>query len=87
MKYQVISRFYDKQDESKYVYNVGDVFPREGQEVTEERIKELSTDKNALKRPLIELIKTEEVKEEKEDDLAKDEENAKPKSRKTKKGD
>ena len=83
MKYKVISRFYDKQDETKYVYNVGDAFPREGQEITEKRIEELSSNKNTLKKPLIELIKSEEVKE---DDVAKDEENAKPKSRKAKKG-
>ncbi len=53
--YKVIKLFADLQD-NNYVYNPGDTFPREGKEVTEERLAELASDKNKQKQPLIELI-------------------------------
>lgn len=57
MKYKVIYKFYDKQDPLKRVYQVDDVYPREGLKVSEERIKELSSKDNAIGRKLITEIK------------------------------
>ena len=56
--YKVIHFFTDLQD-FDYPYDVGDIFPRHGKEVSEERLEELSTDKNRQRRPLIK--KTEDV--------------------------
>lgn len=50
--YVVINAFYDLKDDARF-YRVGDVFPREGFTVTEERIKELSGDKNRVGHALI----------------------------------
>ena len=62
--YKVISFFEDLKD-SNHPYNVGDVFPRVGLKVSEERLKELSTNANRRGIPLIE--KAEEPKEEPEE--------------------
>lgn len=51
--YKVIRYFIDLQDHN-HVYNVGDVFPREGLEVTKERLAELAGCNNLQKMPLIE---------------------------------
>ncbi len=50
--YKVIKYFEDLQD-GGYAYEEGDVFPREGLEVSDERIKELSGKKNKRGTPLI----------------------------------
>lgn len=50
--YEVIKKFTDLQD-GNYVYNVGDTYPREGHNPSDERITELATDKNKQKTPLI----------------------------------
>lgn len=55
MKYKVIKYFTDLQD-NNYEYNIGDVFPHEGLIVTDERLKELSTNENRQGVPLIEPI-------------------------------
>ena len=62
--YKVIKRFHDLQDVTKtkngdvyHEYNVGDVFPRKGKEVSEERIAELAGDGNRQGVPLIVLVK------------------------------
>lgn len=55
--YEVIRDFTDLQD-NEYPYSVGDVFPRDGLEVSEERIKELSSSKNLQKRPLIKKVES-----------------------------
>ena len=55
-KYKVIKYFTDLQD-NEYAYKTGDTFPRDGVEVSEARIKELSSDKNKRKMPLIEEVK------------------------------
>lgn len=49
----VIKKFTDLQDGNR-VYNVGDVYPREGYTPSEERIAELASDKNKQGTPLIE---------------------------------
>lgn len=53
--YKTLIYFEDLQDES-HAYNPGDEFPREGLEVSEERLEELSTDKNRRKKPLIKKV-------------------------------
>lgn len=57
--YKVIESFADIQD-NRHVYKAGDSFPRGGVIVSEERIAELSSDKNRRGKPLIE--KAEEKK-------------------------
>lgn len=52
--YKAIVNFVDLQD-NNHKYQAGDNFPREGLEVSEERIEELSTDANRRKIPVIEL--------------------------------
>lgn len=53
--YKVIKYFTDMFDENR-PYNVGDVFPREGKNVNEERYAELAGNNNRQGVPLIELI-------------------------------
>ena len=55
MAYKVIEYFEDLQDNGR-PYNVGDVFPVDGNTVSAERIAELSSDKNLQGVPLIEEI-------------------------------
>lgn len=62
MRYIVIEEFADKTDEFR-AYLPGAEFPRKGLDVSEARIKELSTDANALHKPLIKEV-AEEKKEE-----------------------
>lgn len=62
MRYKVLDTFADLTDK-RYKYKTGDIFPRQGLEVSEDRIKELSGDNNKLKKPLIEEI-PEEIPEE-----------------------
>ena len=73
MSYIVIEEFAHKTD-GHHAYKPGMVFPREGLDVTEARIKELSTAENALRKPLI-----------REDEGAKTEKPQKTQSKKTKK--
>ena len=53
--YTVIAYFEDLQDNS-FAYNVGDKYPRNGIETTDERIKELATAQNRRKIPLIKKV-------------------------------
>lgn len=55
MQYTVIQYFTDLQD-GRHPYNVGDVFPREGTTVTDERLQELSTTANRRGVPLIRAV-------------------------------
>lgn len=61
MGYKVIHFFTDLQD-NNHPYQVGEVFPRQGKTVTEERLRELSGNKNKQGKPLI--VKEEETFEE-----------------------
>ena len=54
-KYEVISFFTDLRDYD-HPYNVGDEFPRHGVTVSEERLAELSSNKNKQHRPLIKAV-------------------------------
>lgn len=55
MAYKVINYFTDLQDDN-HEYNVGDVFPRSGKQVSEERLTELSNTSNRQGKPLIERV-------------------------------
>lgn len=65
--YITIKLFTDLQDDN-WLYNIGDVYPRKGLDVTESRIKELSSAENRQGKPLIKLI--EEPKEEPKENLS-----------------
>ena len=54
--YKVIKLFTDLKD-GGHQYNIGDLFPRKGSNVSEERIKELLSSANRQGTPLIEEIK------------------------------
>lgn len=71
--YKVVKAFHDLKDVKKtksgnvyYEYNVGDTYPRNGLNPSEERIAELSGSNNLQKTPLIELIEEEEAETPKE---------------------
>jgi len=51
-KFKVQAYFTDLQD-NEHVYHTGDIFPREGLEVSDERIAELSSNQNKRGVPLI----------------------------------
>ena len=53
----VINAFLDLQD-AEYLYDVGDAYPREGLEPSEERIKELLGSDNIQGQPMIKAVKT-----------------------------
>ena len=55
MAYKVIEYFEDLQDRGR-PYNVGDVFPVDGNTVTAERIAELASTQNRRRIPLIEKV-------------------------------
>ena len=63
--FKVIEFFTDLQD-GEYAYEVGDEYPREGLEVTEERINELMGDSNRRGIPLIEEVEEPKVEEPEE---------------------
>lgn len=60
MKYEVIHFFTDLQDFS-HPYHVGDIFPRNGMRVSEERLKELSGNNNRQHKPLIKAVEDESL--------------------------
>lgn len=56
MGYKVIKLFTDLKDGS-HKYDVGDIYPREGLEVTDERVAELSGSNNLRGIPLIKEVR------------------------------
>lgn len=68
--YKVIKRFKDLQDKN-HVYNVGDIYPRDGFKPSLNRLDELSSAKNKRKQPLIQLIeeKAEEIENKAEKEI------------------
>lgn len=60
--YKVLRYFEDIQDEM-HPYNIGDTFPREGMDVSADRLAELSTERNLQKTPLIEFVSSVEKPE------------------------
>lgn len=63
--YRVVKFFTDLQD-GDHPYHVGDIFPRDGVEVTEDRIKELSGRNNRQGVPLIEYAGEQDPEQETE---------------------
>ena len=63
MKYKVIVTFSDLQD-CNHIYNKGDEYPRQGYSPSTERIDELLTDSNRVKKPLIQLTKVHTIAQE-----------------------
>ncbi len=59
MTYKVINYFTDLQD-GNHEYNVGDVFPRSGKQVSKERLTELSNTSNRQKKALIDRVDEQE---------------------------
>ena len=55
MAYRVIEYFEDLQDNGR-PYNAGDVFPVDGNTVTDERLAELASTQNRRRIPLIEEV-------------------------------
>ena len=55
MAYKVIEYFEDLQDNGR-PYNVGDVFPADGNTVSAERLAELASTQNRRRIPLIEEV-------------------------------
>ena len=55
MPYKVIEYFEDLKDNGR-PYNVGDVFPVDGNTVTDERLAELASAQNRRRIPLIEEV-------------------------------
>ena len=53
--YIVVNKFKDLED-NEYLYDVGKVYPHEKKDVSEDRIKELSSKKNKLKKVLIKEV-------------------------------
>lgn len=53
--YKVIRYFTDLQD-NNYLYQAGDIFPRDGLSVSKKRLAELSGSNNRQRRPLIEPV-------------------------------
>jgi hypothetical protein len=78
--YKVIKYFTDLQD-NRHAYHVGETFPRDGLEVSPERLVELSSDKNKRGIPLIELVGFMNPPE----DIPKEDEEPKPKPRRGRK--
>ena len=64
--YTVIEYYEDLQD-GMHAYNVGDKYPRNGVEATDERIKELATAQNRRKIPLIKKVEEKSKKPKKAD--------------------
>jgi hypothetical protein len=65
--YRVIKHFTDLQD-NNFAYQVGDEYPRKGLSVLPSRIKELASDKNRRRIPLIAEIPDEEKPKNKKTD-------------------
>lgn len=67
MLYKVITRFKDADDDN-YLYEVGDLYPREGYYPTDKRIDELSTTNNrrnvvGIKPIMLNALKVSELKD------------------------
>ena len=98
--YRVINHFTDLHDKN-HPYNVGDIFPREGVKVAQERLEELAGTNNKQGKALIEEVpdektvdgeKTAEGEKDAEGEKTVDgekstEEDKKPKKASTKKAD
>lgn len=85
-RYEVIKFFTDLQD-NKHAYIVGSMYPRKGVDVSQSRIKELSTNDNRQGTPLIKLVeddsKSDDIEKSNSELDSKDEPKPTKKSRRT----
>jgi hypothetical protein len=72
MIYKVIKDFADLQD-GKHIYHAGDTFPRDGVEVSADRIAELASAKNKVGTVLIIGEETAEIDAETEENATSEE--------------
>lgn len=85
--YKVIKMFTDLKDDN-YRYEVGDSYPRDGYEPTEERIRELSSNANKQHTALIKAVyepATEEIQESVSETAEENVVKEKPKARRPRK--
>lgn len=82
--YRAIEHFVDLQDE-RTEYNPGDVYPREGSIISEERLNELASADNKRHRPVIEKVAEKPKPVEKPVEKPAEEPAAKPAEKKTRK--
>ena len=75
--YKALLFFTDKQDNG-FAYHEGDIFPREGLTVSDERIAELSSNKNRKGKPVI--VEVKEKKKNVDADMPRDKELVRPES-------
>lgn len=68
--YKVIVRFSDLKD-GNHVYQPGDEYPRAGLQVEAERIRELASDRNRRKTPLIREVTERRRKKNVDADLSR----------------
>ena len=68
--YEVIRFFTDLNDEN-HTYHTGDKFPRDGVVVSDDRVKELSSNNNKLGLPLIKAVSAKAEKVDVADDDVK----------------
>ena len=64
VKYVVLKNFADLQD-NKHLYRTGDLFPRDGVDVSEERVAELASSRNKSRKALISKVETTDASEPK----------------------
>lgn len=69
--YRVICKFADLHD-NDHIYEIGDTYPREGIDVTENRINELASSGNKIRKPLIEKVITKKAPKKVADDPMED---------------
>lgn len=63
-KYIVIYKIFKDLEDNDYIYKKGDIYPREGLEVSQKRIKELASNKNKIGEVLIKKMQVENIPEE-----------------------
>lgn len=63
-KYIVIYKIFKDLEDNDYIYKKGDIYPREGLEVSQKRIKELASNKNKIGEVLIKKMQLENIPEE-----------------------
>lgn len=63
-KYVVVYEIFKDLEDSDYIYKKGDIYPHEGLEVSQKRIKELTSNKNKIGKVLIKKMQVEKSPEE-----------------------
>ena len=84
--YKVIKYFTDLQD-NHYAYQVGDIFPHEGKQVSDKRLAELASADNRRGIPLIAKVEEDEAEAEAETEAIKEEAEEAEKPKKPKKAE